>query len=127
MRKSYSLSLLAATLLAGVALSSAAEARGFVSVGIGVGAPYYGYSYGYAPTYAYPYPYYYPAYPVAAYPVPAYPPTAYPAYAPAPTAPATAQNTNCREYTHTVTINGQQQPVQGEACQQPDGKWKIIN
>jgi hypothetical protein len=127
MQLRHLLPFLACALLAGIAFSTAAEARGFVSVGIGVGAPYYGY--GYAPAYAYPAPYYYPSYPVAAYPVPSYPPTAYPApqYYASTAAPAPAPAPNCREYTHTVVISGQKQSVQGEACQQPDGKWKIIN
>lgn len=33
----------------------------------------------------------------------------------------------CREYQHTVTINGQSQNAYGTACQQPDGSWKIVN
>lgn len=31
----------------------------------------------------------------------------------------------CREFTQTVTVNGQQQQAYGRACRQPDGSWKI--
>jgi surface antigen len=32
--------------------------------------------------------------------------------------------TNCREYTTTGIIDGQQQQILGRACRQPDGTWK---
>jgi surface antigen len=32
---------------------------------------------------------------------------------------------NCREFTGTVTIGGQPQQAYGNACQQPDGTWRI--
>jgi hypothetical protein len=31
----------------------------------------------------------------------------------------------CREFTIPVTVGGQQQQAVGEACQQPDGSWRI--
>jgi hypothetical protein len=34
-------------------------------------------------------------------------------------------NPNCREYQATGTVNGQQQPVIGRACRQPDGTWRL--
>ena len=108
-----------AGMLAGVglvtALSSPAQARGFVAIGIGVPL---------VPGPAY----YYPP-PVVAYPPPApiyyAPPPAYapPAYA----APPAAPQGECREYTSTTTIAGQPQNVVGTACRQPDGTWRIVN
>ena len=37
-------------------------------------------------------------------------------------------NTNayCREYQQTVTVGGRTQQAFGQACQQPDGSWKIV-
>jgi surface antigen len=35
-------------------------------------------------------------------------------------------NTFCREFQQTVTINGQAQRAFGTACKQPDGSWKIV-
>ena len=34
-------------------------------------------------------------------------------------------STYCREYQHTVTIDGKQEKAYGTACRQPDGSWKI--
>ena len=31
----------------------------------------------------------------------------------------------CREYSETVTIDGQRREAYGTACRQPDGSWKI--
>ena len=39
----------------------------------------------------------------------------------------TASGQHCREYQHTVTIDGQQEQAYGKACRQPDGSWKILN
>jgi hypothetical protein len=36
-----------------------------------------------------------------------------------------AANPNCREYTATGIVNGQQQPVVGRACRQTDGTWRL--
>ena len=33
---------------------------------------------------------------------------------------------NCREFTTSVTIDGQVQQATGRACQRPDGTWQII-
>jgi surface antigen len=33
----------------------------------------------------------------------------------------------CREYTHTVFIDGQLQTQRGTACRNPDGTWSIIS
>src|SRR5579864_2250626 len=38
-----------------------------------------------------------------------------------------AANQNCREYQATGTVNGQQQPVIGRACRQPDGTWRLAS
>jgi len=37
-----------------------------------------------------------------------------------------ADGTYCREYTQSVTVDGQQQKAYGKACRQPDGAWKIV-
>jgi hypothetical protein len=105
------------------ALSSPAQARGFVSIGIGVPlVP--------SPAYYYPPPplYYYPPPPVVAYPpaAPVYYAPA-PAYAPPPAAAYAAPQGECREYTSTTTIAGQPQNMVGTACRQPDGTWRIVN
>ena len=39
----------------------------------------------------------------------------------------TAGGSYCREYQHTVTIDGKQEKAYGTACRQPDGSWKIAN
>jgi hypothetical protein len=31
----------------------------------------------------------------------------------------------CRQYSVTATVDGKPQPLNGEACQQPDGSWHI--
>ena len=33
----------------------------------------------------------------------------------------------CREFQQTVYIGGQEETAYGEACQQPDGSWQIMN
>lgn len=33
----------------------------------------------------------------------------------------------CREYSQTIYVGGQQQTATGQACQNADGTWKIIN
>lgn len=33
----------------------------------------------------------------------------------------------CREYQQTISVGGKQQSGYGQACQQSDGSWKIIN
>lgn len=34
--------------------------------------------------------------------------------------------TQCRQYTHTIYINGQPQAARGTACRNPDGSWTPI-
>jgi hypothetical protein len=102
---------------AGLALPSAAQARGFVSFGFGV--PLAG-----PPAYYYPPPAYY-APPAYYYP----PPAPAPAYA-APPYQAGGEQTQgqtCREYQSTTTIDGRPQATYGTACLQPDGTWRIVN
>ena len=101
------------------ALPSAAQARGFVSIGIGVplvpGPAYY---YPPPPVVAYP-----PPAPVYYAPAPVYAPPPATAYAPPPAEP----QGECREYQSTTTIAGQPQSMVGTACLQPDGTWRIVN
>ena len=33
----------------------------------------------------------------------------------------------CREYQQTITVDGETQRAYGQACQQPDGSWEIVN
>jgi surface antigen len=40
---------------------------------------------------------------------------------------STAGYQRCREYTHTVYVNGQPQTARGIACRQTDGSWIAIN
>ena len=48
-----------------------------------------------------------------------------------PTPPQMAQTApqgdpqNCREFTAQVTVGGQPQQAVGQACQQPDGTWRV--
>ncbi len=39
------------------------------------------------------------------------------------------QNTgqHCRDYTHTIYINGQPETARGRACRNPDGTWQRIS
>lgn len=138
---------LVVTLLALAGAAGPAAARTFVSVGIGVG-PYWPAAYG--PYWHDPYwrwrdPYWAP-YP-AVYAAPYYAPYAYvppaPVYvAPAPTVVKVApvaqpvqavaakpgfDQSNCREYTSTITVAGQPTQQVGTACRQPDGSWRIVN
>ena len=34
---------------------------------------------------------------------------------------------HCREYTHTIFIDGRPQPMRGVACRNPDGTWRDAN
>lgn len=34
---------------------------------------------------------------------------------------------NCREYTHTIYIDGQPQVAKGTACRNPDGTWQPVS
>lgn len=33
---------------------------------------------------------------------------------------------NCREYTHTIYVQGRPQTMRGTACRQPDGTWRNV-
>lgn len=39
----------------------------------------------------------------------------------------TDDGTNCREFTQTVDVDGQQQVGYGTACRQSDGSWRIVS
>jgi len=121
-----------ATLAVAMTLAVPAVARTHVVVGVGVGAPMAVYAPP-PPVYYYPAPVYYP--PPVVYapapppsvvyaPAPSAPPPATPTAAPAPPPPQTG---NCRQYRGDATIDGQNQPFYGTACQQSDGKWHIVN
>lgn len=34
---------------------------------------------------------------------------------------------NCRQYTHTIYIDGKPQTVRGSACRMPDGTWQALS
>ena len=38
-----------------------------------------------------------------------------------------ANGATCRQYTHTVYIDGKPQTGRGTACRNPDGTWTIVN
>ena len=72
----------------------------------------------YAPPYYHRPHYYYPPPAVVYAPPPPPPPVA---------APQVVTNSGqyCREYTAPITIDGHQVEGYGQACQQPDGSWKL--
>ena len=39
----------------------------------------------------------------------------------------TSSGAYCREYQQTIYVGGKQQSGYGQACQQPDGTWKVVN
>ncbi len=39
----------------------------------------------------------------------------------------TTNNLMCRDYTHTIYIDGQPQTARGRACRQNDGTWKPVS
>ena len=39
----------------------------------------------------------------------------------------TTNNLTCRDYTHTIYIDGQPQTARGRACRQSDGTWKPVS
>ncbi|MGQ0675177.1 MAG: hypothetical protein ACT4N4_03700, partial [Rhodospirillales bacterium] len=51
-----------------------------------------------------------------------------PAYAPPPVVAQqpSYSTANCREYSGTIIIDGQEQRSYGTACLQPDGSWRIV-
>lgn len=38
----------------------------------------------------------------------------------------TSSGAYCREYQQTIYVGGQQQTATGQACQNPDGSWRIV-
>ena len=44
-----------------------------------------------------------------------------------PTQAYTTNNLTCRDYTHTIYIDGQPQTARGQACRQSDGTWKPVS
>ncbi len=38
----------------------------------------------------------------------------------------TAQGNDCRTFENTVAVDGRTEHVQGQACRQPDGSWKVV-
>ena len=43
-----------------------------------------------------------------------------------PTKPYKRGNDDCRDYTHTIYIDGRPQQMRGTACRNPDGSWKNV-
>lgn len=43
-----------------------------------------------------------------------------------PGRPYLRQGANCREYTHTIYVDGRPQTMRGSACRQPDGTWRNV-
>lgn len=39
----------------------------------------------------------------------------------------TINNSQCRDYSHTIYIGGEPQVTRGTACRQPDGQWDAIS
>jgi surface antigen len=37
------------------------------------------------------------------------------------------RNRRCREYAHTIYIDGERQTMRGKACKQEDGSWKDVS
>ncbi|WP_119308458.1 RT0821/Lpp0805 family surface protein [Cohaesibacter haloalkalitolerans] len=44
-----------------------------------------------------------------------------------PTQSYTVNDLNCRDYTHTIYVDGQPQTARGRACRQSDGTWRPVN
>jgi surface antigen len=44
-----------------------------------------------------------------------------------PGAPYRVNDTTCREYTHTIVIDGKPQIGQGSACRMADGSWRTVS
>tara|TARA_R110002124_G_scaffold104531_3_gene254707 strand:+ start:205 stop:666 length:462 start_codon:yes stop_codon:yes gene_type:complete len=42
-----------------------------------------------------------------------------------PTRDYRSNNLQCREFTHTIYIDGRPETARGTACRQPDGSWRI--
>ena len=132
--------LVVVTLLVGVAVEPAHAGGAAASVALGL-ASFAVFTTLVAPLWWYPRPAY-AWYPPPAYyaPAPGYyyapPPPPQPAYAYYPPPPAYAlppappvpnySTANCREYSGTIVIDGQEQRSYGTACLQPDGTWRIV-
>jgi surface antigen len=43
-----------------------------------------------------------------------------------PSRPYRRQELDCRDYTHTVFIDGRPQTMRGTACRNPDGTWRNV-
>ena len=43
-----------------------------------------------------------------------------------PGPPIGADRSDCREFTHTVYIDGRPQAMRGTACRNPDGTWSNV-
>ncbi len=135
MMRAWTRALLAAAVVA-VALFTPPDAHARSRFHFGFGnhsgydhSRYYGYRY-YAPRhhyYGYRRPYY--GYRYRSYRGRGYPPPPTNSQ-PAPSAPTTSpaeQATNCREFTKTIVIDGQEQTAHGTVCRQSDGSWRIVN
>jgi surface antigen len=44
-----------------------------------------------------------------------------------PTRTYQRNNLQCREYTHTIYIDGRPETARGTACRQPDGSWRPVS
>lgn len=44
-----------------------------------------------------------------------------------PSAPYKLRNQNCRNYTHTIYIDGEPQIMKGSACRSDDGTWSKVS
>jgi surface antigen len=44
-----------------------------------------------------------------------------------PMAPYQRGGLDCRDYTHTIYIDGRQQAMRGTACRNPDGTWSNVS
>lgn len=41
--------------------------------------------------------------------------------------PYKLRGNNCREYTHTIYVQGKPETMRGSACRQPDGTWRNVS
>ncbi len=138
---------LALVIAFGQMAAAPAQAGGSVVISIGQGHSY-GYGYGYGrPHYPYGYgyrrpfrryghyrPYRYGFFGHLALPpivlAPALPAPASATLAPSPPLPPRQEyidRTNCAPYTSEIVIDGQRQVLSGTACEQPDGRWRLID
>jgi surface antigen len=40
---------------------------------------------------------------------------------------ATVNALDCRDYSHTVRLDGRRRTVRGTACRQPNGTWRVVS